>query len=125
LTAGVMAIGLRIGEIENSYLRVARMLAIMVSGGYAFSDNLNKFNRSINAGHRLSKWFRKEFGSTQCQAVTQCDFSCQEGVGKYIASDGISRCRNIAKMVAEQVQTILEKTHPEYLNPVASRQEAL
>ena len=109
-TAGVMAIGLRIGEIEDSYLRVARMLAIMVSGGFAFGDELNKFNRALNTGHRLSKWFRAEFGSTQCQAITQCDFSCKEGVGKYIASDGITRCCRIAKMVAEQVQTIFDKT---------------
>jgi hypothetical protein len=106
-TAGVMAIGLKIGEIENSYLRVTRMLAIMVSGGYAFKDDLNKFNWSLNTGHRLAKWFQAEFGSTQCQAITGCDFSCAGGVGKYIAGDGITRCRRIAKMVAEQVQVIL------------------
>ena len=108
-TAGVMAIGLKIGEIENSYLRVTRMLALMVSGGNAFNDEVNKFNRALNTGHRLSKWFRTEFGSTQCQAITQCDFSCKAGVGKYIASDGITKCRKIAKMVAEQVQNIFEK----------------
>jgi C_GCAxxG_C_C family probable redox protein len=108
-TAGVMAIGIKLGEIENSYLRVARMLALMVSGGNAFTDDLNKFNRAINTAHRLSKWFQAEFGSTQCQAITQCDFSCAEGVGKYIAGDGITSCRRIAKMVAEQVQNILKK----------------
>ena len=108
-TAGVKAIGLKIGEIENSYLRVARMLALMVSGGNAFTDDVNKFNRALNTGHRLSKWFRAEFGSTQCQAITQCDFACQAGVGKYIAEDGITRCRGITKMVAEQVQNILKK----------------
>lgn len=108
-TAGVMAIGARFGEIEDSYLRVGRMLALMVSGGNPSPDRVNKFNRAINAGHRLSKWFRAEFGSTQCQAITGCDFSCKEGVGKYIAGDGIASCRKIAKMVAEQVQTILEK----------------
>jgi C_GCAxxG_C_C family probable redox protein len=109
-TAGVMAIGLKIGEIENSYLRVARMLALMVSGGDPFPDGVNKFNRALNTGHRLSKWFRAEFGSTQCQAVTQCDFSCKAGVGKYIADDGVIRCRRIAKKVAEQVQNILKET---------------
>jgi C_GCAxxG_C_C family probable redox protein len=109
-TAGVMAIGLRLGEIENSYLRVTRMLALMVSGGNAFTDDLNKFNRALNTGHRLSKWFRSQFGSTQCQAITQCDFSCQAGVSKYIAGDGVTRCRGIATMVAQQVQNILEKT---------------
>ncbi len=108
-TAGVMAIGLKIGEIENSYLRVARMLTIMVSGGYAFGDELNKFNPALNTGHRLSKWFRTEFGSTQCQAIIQSDFSYKAGVEKYIADDGVGRCRRIAKMVAEQVQNILKK----------------
>ncbi len=107
-TAGVMAIGLKIGEIENSYLRVTRMLALMVSGGDSFTDGVNKFNPALNTGHRLSKWFRGEFGSTQCQAVTQCDFSCNTGVAKYIADDGVTRCRRIAKMVAEKVQNILK-----------------
>jgi C_GCAxxG_C_C family probable redox protein len=109
-TAGVMAIGLKIGEIENSYLRVTRMLALMIGGGNAFTDDVNKFNRALNTAHRLSKWFRKEFGSTQCQAITQCDFSCKVGVRKYIDNDGLTRCRGIAKMVAEQVQNILRKT---------------
>ncbi len=108
-TAGVMAIGMKLGEIENSYLRVTRMLALMVSGGNAFTEDLNKFNRALNTGHRLSKWFRTEFGSTQCQAITQCDFSCKAGVVRYIADDGVSKCRRIAKMVAEQVRNILNK----------------
>jgi C_GCAxxG_C_C family probable redox protein len=108
LTAGVMAIGLKIGEIENSYPRVARMLAVMVSGGYPFKDELNKFNRALNTGHRLSKWFCTEFGSTQCLAITQCDFSCQAGVESYIAGDGVTKCRRIARLVAEQVQNILK-----------------
>ena len=105
--AGVMAIGLKIGEIENSYLRVMRMLGLMVSGGAALDDSVNKFNPAMNTGYRLSKWFRREFGSTQCQAITQCDFSSTAGVEKYIASDGVTRCREIAKMVAGQVQNIL------------------
>jgi C_GCAxxG_C_C family probable redox protein len=107
-TAGVMAIGLKIGEIENNYLRVARMLALMVSGGKPFGDDLNKFNRAINTGHRLSKWFRNEFGSTQCKTITQCDFSCKGGVDSYIAGNGVTKCRRIARMVAEQVQIILQ-----------------
>ncbi|MGA2504640.1 MAG: C-GCAxxG-C-C family (seleno)protein [Anaerolineales bacterium] len=108
-TAGVMAIGMKLGEIENNYLRVMRMLALMMSGGDAFPDGVNKFNRALNTGHRLSKWFRTEFGSTQCQAITQCDFSCKAGVGKYIDGDGVTRCRRIARRVAEEVQNILKK----------------
>jgi C_GCAxxG_C_C family probable redox protein len=107
-TAGVMAIGMKLGEIENSYLRVTHMLALMMSGGDAFPDGVNKFNRALNTGHRLSKWFRTEFGSTQCQAITQCDFSCKAGVSKYIDGDGVTRCRRITRMVAEQVQNILK-----------------
>jgi len=107
-TAGVMAIGMKLGEIENSYLRVTRMLALMVGGGNAFTNDINKFNRALNTGHHLAKWFRREFGSTQCQAITQCDFSSQAGVDKYIAEDGVNRCRRISTMVAEQVKKILE-----------------
>jgi hypothetical protein len=106
-TAGVMAIGLRDGEIENSIPRVIRLLAIMTAGGNAFDERINKFNRSMNRGYRLSKWFVKEFGSTQCQAITQCDFSDPAGVYKYIDCDCITRCRVIAGKVAERVQTIL------------------
>jgi hypothetical protein len=106
-TAGVMAVGLKDGEIETSYLRVIRMLAIMTAGGYAFDERLNKFNRSMNRGYRLSKWFVKEFGSTQCQAITQCDFSDATGVSKYIEGDLITKCKTIAGTVAEQAQMML------------------
>jgi hypothetical protein len=106
-TAGVMAIGLRAGEIENSYLRVVRLLAIMTAGGNAFDERLNRFNRSMNRGYRLSKWFVKEYGSTQCQAITHCDFSDPQGVCQYVESDCISQCRVIAGKVAERVQRML------------------
>ena len=71
-TAGVMAVGLKAGEIENSRLRVIRLLAIMTVGGDAFGDHLNKFNPSMNRGYRLSRWFANEFGSTQCRKITGC-----------------------------------------------------
>lgn len=106
-TAGVMAIGLRFGEIENSPLRVARMLTIMTIGGNAFDERINKFNRSMNRGNKLSKWFRSEFGSTQCQAITQCDFSSPAGVRKYVDGDCIARCREITERVAGRVQQML------------------
>lgn len=106
-TAGVMAVGLRAGEIENSYLRVIRLLAIMTAGGYAFDERINKFNRSMNRGYRLSKWFVKEYGSTQCQAITGCEFSNSIGVSNYIEGDLITRCKSIAAKVAEKVQIIL------------------
>ena len=105
--AGVMATGLRIGEIENSPLRVIRLLGRMAFGGDAFDEKINKFNRPMNAGYRMSKWFRQEFGSTQCQAITGCDFSTQTGVSKYIGSRSITRCRAIATKVAGKVQQML------------------
>jgi hypothetical protein len=106
-TAGVMAVGLQIGEIENNPLRVIRMLFRMTFGGNAFDETINKFNRPMNAGYRMSKWFRQEFGSTQCQAITGCDFSTQAGVNKYIAGGCVTRCREIAAKVAERVQQTL------------------
>jgi hypothetical protein len=106
-TAGVMALGLRAGEIENSIPRVIRLLAIMTAGGNAFDERINKFNRSMNRGYRLSKWFVKEFGSTQCQAITECDFSNSAGVSGYIEDDRITRCRLIAAKVAERVQRMV------------------
>jgi hypothetical protein len=106
-TAGVMAIGLRAGEIENSVLRVIWLLTLMTVGGNAFDERINKFNRSMNRGYRMSKWFVKEFGSTQCQAITQCDFSDKAGVSNYVEGLQITRCRTIAGKVAEKVQMIL------------------
>jgi hypothetical protein len=106
-TAGVMAIGLQTGEIEDSPLRVIRLLTIMTVGGNAFDEKINKFNRSMNRGFKLSRWFTKEFGSTQCQAITQCDFSDQTGVNNYIEGNCITRCRQIAEMVAMKVQTMI------------------
>ena len=57
--AGVMAIGLEAGEIEDSRLRVIRLLAIMTVGGDAFDDRLNKFNPSMNRGYRLVEVVRE------------------------------------------------------------------
>jgi hypothetical protein len=107
LTAGVMAMGLKAGEIENSRLRVIRLLAIMTVGGDAFADHLNKFNPSMNRGNRLAKWFASEFGSTQCRKITGCDLSDPEGVSGYIEGDRIAKCRTIGCRVAEQVELML------------------
>jgi hypothetical protein len=103
-TAGVLAVGLRTGEIEDSPRRVMRMLYRMTTGGDAFDEKINKFNRTMNAGYRLSKWFAKELGSTQCSTITGCDFSTREGVTKYMENGCVSRCKLIARMVAEKIQ---------------------
>lgn len=106
-TAGVMALGLAMGEIENSRLRVARMIGMMAVGGEAFADDVNAFNKSMNLGHELSRWFAGAFGSTRCRAVTACDFSTQEGVQHYVESGGTARCRAIAESVARRVQGMI------------------
>jgi C_GCAxxG_C_C family probable redox protein len=106
-TAGVMAMGLQAGEIEDSPLRVIRLLAIMTVNGNAFDEKINKFNPSMNRGYRLSKWFAREFGSTQCQAITQCDFSDQAGVSQYIQGGCLLGCRQIAEKVALKAQAMI------------------
>jgi hypothetical protein len=106
-TAGVMAVGLKLGELEDSYPRVIRMLTTMIVGGNAFADHLNKFNRLMNIGHRMSKWFRKEFGSTLCSDITQCDFSSLGSVNQYIGKGSVNSCKNIAEKVAKQAERII------------------
>lgn len=108
-TAGLMVVGLKLGEIEDSYLKVFRMLTIMVAGGNAFSDNLNKFNRLMNIGHRMSKWFKKEFGSNLCREITMCDFSSSQDVNRYIDTGSITTCKMIAEKVAMQSEMIIKQ----------------
>ena len=115
-TAGLMAVGMKLGEIEDSYLRVARMLATMIIGGNALADHMNKFNRLLNIGNRMSKWFKKEFGSTLCRDITQCEFSSLENVHRYIEKGSVNSCKIIAEKVARQAERIITNqiTHPVY-----------
>ena len=78
-TAGLMAVGMRLGEVEDSYLRVVRMLATMIVGGNALADDMNKFNRLLNIGNRMSKWFKKSSEAPYAREITQCDFSSPGG----------------------------------------------
>jgi hypothetical protein len=109
LTAGVMALGLALGQIENSHARVARMIATMAIGGDAFADELNAFNRVMNLGHELSHWFEAEFGSTQCRALTRCDFASTADVDEYIDRDATADCARLARRVAERVSAVVER----------------
>ena len=109
LAAGVMALGLARGQIEDSRPRVLRMLATMAAGGDATADHLNAFNPVMNLGHELAKWFRVEFGSTQCRALTGCDFASTAGVREYVANDGTGRCARIAERVAARVAELIER----------------
>lgn len=110
--AGVMALGLKLAEIENSPLRVMRMIGLMAVGGDAFADHINKFNRIMNLGNKLSQWFTDEFGSTQCQAITGCNFACMAGVNKYIESDGVTRCEFMAQRIAGKVREMMGDSPP-------------
>jgi hypothetical protein len=48
------------------------MIGTMAAGGDAFTDDLNKFNRTMNLGHQLATWFTGAFGSNAAasQGVT-------------------------------------------------------
>jgi hypothetical protein len=108
-SAGLMAVGLELGEIETSHLRVFRMLATMIVGGNAFAEHLNKFNRLMNIGHRMAKWFKEEFGSTLCREITQCEFSSLENVQRYIEKGSVATCKIIAEKVAKQAEKIIKQ----------------
>ena len=108
LTAGVMAIGLALGQVENSRTRVLRMIGTMAVGGNALADELNAFNPVMNLGHELAAWFRTEFGSIRCRDLTGCDFASADDVREYIVTDGTTRCRGIAERVAARVADLVE-----------------
>lgn len=112
LAAGIMAVGLKVGTIENSRPRVIRMIATMALGGKAFEDHMNEFNRIMNIGARMSAWFTEEFGSTQCQAITRCDFSAVRGVNSYVENGWATKCRTITEKVARKVKSIVEQKEP-------------
>ncbi len=112
LTAGVMALGLAVGQIEGSRLRVFRMIATMAVGGNALADDVNAFNRAMNLGHELAEWFNVEFGSTQCRTLTHCDLLSPEGVRDYIARDGASSCATMALEVSARVTKMLAAEPP-------------
>jgi hypothetical protein len=109
LTAGVVALGAALGRIERSRLRVLRMIGLMAVRGDAFADKYNEFNETMNRGHRLSRWFSEQFGSTQCRSITRCDFSTDSGVSQFIESDAIQRCRTLAERVALEVDRVIDE----------------
>jgi len=107
LTAGAMALGLRTGDIETSPWRVLKMAYLVLTGGPAFGDRVNKFNRAMNRGGELAAWFSTQYGSTQCRAITNTDFSSPADVEAYVRGDGIARCRKIAAEVSGRVRLML------------------
>jgi hypothetical protein len=83
------------------------MLVTMIAGGDALADNMNKTNRLMNIGNRMSKWFTKEFGSSLCCEITQCDFSSLRDVHRYMKNESLSTCKIITEKVAKQAEKII------------------
>jgi len=88
------------------------MIATMAVGGNASADDMNAFNRVMNLGHELARWFDVEFGSTQCRTLTGCDFATTDGVRDYVARDGISACAAMARQVSKRVAEMLADEPP-------------
>jgi len=110
LTAGIMILGRELAEIENSYLRVMRMIVLMKTGGDAFADRINAFNISVNLGNRMALWFTGEYGDTSCRGITGTDFSSPAGVRRFL-DQRAAVCEGIAAKVAAKVEQILGAAH--------------
>lgn len=106
-TAGVMALGAAVGGIENSYLRVLNMMQKMMRNQDASDNSINEFNRSINAGSQLGKWFKNEFGHLDCHSLCGCCFSDNRQVQAFIADGQIKKCRQIADGVVQKTSCII------------------
>ena len=85
------------------------MIGTMAVGGDATADRVNAFNPVVNLGHKLAGWFGEEFGSTQCRALTGCDFASAAHVRDYIAHDGAASCMRIAQRVAARVADLVDR----------------
>jgi hypothetical protein len=75
----------------------------MAVGADASGDDLNNFHPVINASGELVRWFKAEYGSTRCAGILQTNFSSAARVSRYLAENGIDRCRQIAQSVAGRV----------------------
>ncbi len=109
LTAGVLALGAARGEIEDSRLRVARMIVLMATNGDALAEGVNAFNRTMNMGNRLARWFAERFGGTLCAGLTGCDFGTVAGVRRYVEEGIVSRCRGMAEAVVQEVRRVASR----------------
>jgi hypothetical protein len=107
LTAGVLAVGLHLAEVEGSRLRVLRMMGRMLLGGDAMADDVNGFNRAIRVGGRLLRWSAGTLGGTRCRELAGAELCTPQGCGEYLARGGVARCREVAARVADQVRRIL------------------
>jgi hypothetical protein len=93
---------------DNRVWVFAARCGLLAVRGDAFANDVNAFNGAMNLGNRLSQWFTAEFGSNQCAAITQCDFSTVEGVQRYVEGGGAARCSAIAERVAIRVLGMMQ-----------------
>ena len=107
LTAGIMAIGLKKGRIENSYVRVFRMIRMMGPDDKWLGDEINNFNRSMNLGNRLHAWFKNTYGTCKCRKICGCSFDDEAEARRYVEKGGVRQCRSIAASVAHKVRESL------------------
>jgi len=110
LTAGMLAIGIEFGGIENSYMKVANMMRLfMFNTDAAMNAKINKANHAMNVGYDLALRFEEEFGSTLCKDIIQEGFSTKAGVDKYVSENRINECRRIAAFVVETVRQRIDE----------------
>jgi len=110
LAAGALAIGIKYGGFENSYLRVPRLLFSLAAGLEFMHENYNAFNKSMNIANRLGLWFNEEFGATECRDILGKDLSTPEGIAAYLAENTVERCRGICRGVIPKVQELLRES---------------
>jgi C_GCAxxG_C_C family probable redox protein len=108
LTAGVLAIGAKFGEIEDSYQRVIRMFRMIKKDKDFMKPEVNKFHTAIMIGNVYGEWFIKEFGSSQCRDITQCDFALPQDADRYINDNKIEYCKNITEKAVIKLREILK-----------------
>jgi C_GCAxxG_C_C family probable redox protein len=107
LAAGVTAVSSKLGGVEDSLLRVLRMLATMAfSEERAMRDERNAANRAIRIAGALARWFEKEYGTTRCAELTHADFASLPSVEKFCA-DGLTLCMERARRVAVETKRLI------------------
>ena len=112
LAAGVMALSSSLARIETSFFRVQRMNKLLKENDdNAMNDDINNFNKAINAGRELGTWFRKEFRSTTCLSLCGYNFSQTKDANNYLSDGCMNHCSLIAEKVAGKVKSILSSNN--------------
>jgi hypothetical protein len=106
LAGGLLLLGHHLGAVENSRLRVLRQVATMAVRGDAFADDRNAFNRAMNRGHDLARWFAGRFDGIGCRELTGCDLDTLDGVRAYVEGDTVAHCAEMARQVAAEADRL-------------------